>query len=179
MDISSSMNNSDPTNIRKQIIHNVVSSLGSESKVALVTFTGKAKLINNGLSNQSVDKKILITDIFNMVNDSGYNSDSGTNGRAGLEQALNLFDKKSQTRKYIVFLTDGEDNKYTGPTYDAIIKQVSEMNIRILTIGLGKDNQLDEGVLIKLAAQTNGKYYHATKSSNLYEFDKRIFAELS
>ncbi|MBE6151190.1 MAG: VWA domain-containing protein [Firmicutes bacterium] len=179
LDISSSMNDSDPTNIRKQIIHNVVSSLGSESKVALVTFTGTAKLINNGLSNKSVDKKILITDIFNMVNDSGYNSNSGTNGRAGLEEALKLFDKDSKTRKYIVFLTDGEDNKTSGPTYDEIIKQSKDMDLRILTIGLGRDDQLDEGILIKLASGTNGKYYHATKSSNLYEFDRRIFAELS
>lgn len=179
LDISSSMNESDPTNIRKQIINNVVSSLDSNSKVALVVFTGKGKLINNGLSNKSVDKKILITDIFNMVNDSGFNDDSGTNGRAGLETGLNLFNKDSKTRKYIVFLTDGEDNKYTGPTYDEIIKNSQDMNIRILTIGLGKENQLDEEVLLKLAEETNGKYYHATKSSNLYEFDKRIFTELN
>ena len=179
LDISASMDDSDPTNIRKQIINNVVSSLDSNSKVALVTFTGTAKLINNGLSNKSVDKKILITDIFNMVNDSGHNSNSGTNGRAGLEEALKLFDKDSKTRKYIVFLTDGEDNKTSGPTYDEIIKQSKDMDLRILTIGLGSDDQLDEDVLIKLASGTNGKYYHATKSSNLYEFDRRIFAELS
>ena len=179
LDISASMDDSDPTNIRKQIINNVVSSLDSNSKVALVTFTGTAKLINNGLSNKSVDKKILITDIFNMVNDSGHNSNSGTNGRAGLEEALKLFDKESKTRKYIVFLTDGEDNKTSGPTYDEIIKQSKDMDLRILTIGLGSDDQLDEDVLIKLASGTNGKYYHATKSSNLYEFDRRIFAELS
>jgi hypothetical protein len=145
----------------------------------LVTFTGTAKLINNGLSNKSVDKKILITDIFNMVNDSGHNSNSGTNGRAGLEEGLKLFDKESKTRKYIVFLTDGEDNKTSGLTYDQIIEKSKDMDLRILTIGLGSDDQLDEDVLIKLASGTNGKYYHATKSSNLYEFDRRIFAELS
>lgn len=179
LDISASMDDSDPTNIRKQIINNVVSSLDSNSKVALVTFTGTAKLINNGLSNKSVDKKILITDIFNMVNDSGHNSNSGTNGRAGLEEGLKLFDKESKTRKYIVFLTDGEDNKTSGLTYDQIIEKSKDMDLRILTIGLGSDDQLDEDVLIKLASGTNGKYYHATKSSNLYEFDRRIFAELS
>jgi len=173
LDISSSMDESDPTNIRKQIIQNIVSSLGSESKVALVTFASTANLINDGLSSSVVDKKILITDIFNMVNEH-----SGTNGRAGLETGLNLFNKDSKTRKYIVFLTDGKDNTYTGPTYDEIIKQSKDMGIRILTIGLGSDDQLDEDILIKLASGTNGKYYHATKSSNLYEFDKRIFAEL-
>jgi len=178
LDISASMSTSDPTNIRKQIINNVVSSLGENNKIALVVFTAKAKLINNGLSNKIADKKILITDIFNMVNDSGYNDDSGTNGREGLQSGLELFSKDSKTRKYIVFLTDGADNKYTGPTYDEIIKKSKDKGIRILAIGLGQGDQLDEAVLIKLANQTNGKYYHATKSSNLYEFDRRIFAEL-
>jgi len=179
LDISKSMDESDPTNIRKQIINNIVSSLDDNSKVALVVFTGQAKQINNGLSSSSADKKILITDIFNMVNDSGHNDDSGTNGREGLGKALELFDKNSETRKYIVFLTDGEDNKFTGPTYDEIIKNSNDMGIRILTIALGQDDQVDTGVLINIASKTKGKYYHATKSTNLYEFDKRIFAELN
>ena len=68
MDISASMTESDPEDARKQIMVNILSSMDDDSSVALVVFTAKGKVINNGLSNKNVDKKILITDVFNIAN---------------------------------------------------------------------------------------------------------------
>lgn len=178
LDISKSMDDTDPTDVRKQIMSNLVSSLDSNAEVALVVFANTGKVINNGLSNKAVDKKILITDIFNMTNDSGHTDNSGTNGREGLNTGMELFSSAYDSRKYIVFLTDGEDNKYSGPTYDELIGKANSMNVRILTIGLGEEGQIDSEVLKKLANETNGKYYHANESTKLYEFDKKIFDEL-
>lgn len=178
LDISKSMDDTDPTDVRKQIMSNIVSSLDSNAEVGLVVFANSGTVFNNGLSNRAVDKKILITDIFNMTNDSGYTDNSGTNGREGLNTGMQLFSKTFDSRKYIVFLTDGEDNRFTGPTYDELIEQANSMNVRILTIGLGEEDQIDSEILEKLAKETNGKYYYANKSTNLYDFDKKIFKEL-
>ena len=178
LDISLSMDETDPTDVRKQIMSNIVSSLDSNAEVGLVVFANSGTVFNDGLSNRAVDKKILITDIFNMTNDSGRTDNSGTNGREGLNTGMQLFSKTFDSRKYIVFLTDGEDNRFTGPTYEELIEQANSMNVRILTIGLGEEDQIDAEILKKLAKETNGKYYYANKSTNLYDFDKKIFEEL-
>ena len=180
MDVSLSMDTSDPNDVRKQIISNILSMLNSDAKVGLVTFTLKGNIINNGLISKKVDKKILMTDIFNMVNDDGTKSFSGTNGKAGLDMALSMFTSNSKTRKYIVFLTDGVDNgmDYETPTYNDLITKANELKVRIISIGLGTDEQIDEENLISIAKNTRGKYYHAINASKLYSFDLRIFEEL-
>lgn len=177
MDNSYSMEENDSSDIRKQIIANVLESLNNESKVALVTFTANAKVVNNGLKNKNVDRKIIITDIFNMSNDNGTNDESGTNGMAGIEKGLSLFSSNSSVRKYIVFLTDGDDNKTNEKSYDDLISEAKEKDVRILTIGLG--DEVNTSNLIKLADETKGKYYLANSSSKLYKFDKRIFDEIN
>ena len=178
LDISASMTTSDPEDIRKQMMVNVIASLDENAEVALVTYAKGANVVNNGLSNKKVDKKILMTDVFNMVNDSGHTDNSGTNGRAGLGKALELFTDNKKSRKYIVFFTDGVDNHDEGMSYEEIIKQANNKGIRILSVGLGKDSDIDETQLKNLANSTNGKYYHADDSGDLYGFDESIFEEL-
>lgn len=177
MDNSLSMDDSDPNDVRKQIIANILGSLNNNASVALVTFTKDAKVVNNGLKDSTVDKKIIITDIFNLANDNGTNDNSGTNGAAGIQKALKLFNSDSKARKYIVFLTDGEDNKQNVKSYDELIEDANDKDVRILTIGLGSDVNAD--TLMKIAKETNGKYYQADSSTKLYRFDKRIFDELN
>lgn len=178
LDISLSMDTSDPEDIRKQMMVNVISSLPDEADVALVTFANNAQVINSGLSNKKIDKKMLMTDVFNIANDSGNTDNSGTNGRAGLTQALDLFTDRKDSRKYIIFFTDGVDNRESGLTYEEIIEESNNKNIRILSVGLGLGSDLNEEVLKELALQTNGKYYHAADFNDLREFDQSIFDEL-
>lgn len=178
LDISSSMTTSDPSDIRKQMIVNVIATLQDDASVALVTFARNAKVINNGLSYKQVNKKILMTDIFNIANDDGTTNNSGTNGRMGLSEALSLFNKNKDSRKYIVFFTDGEDTYDDGPSYDELIKNANDMNVRILTVGLNASGEINQTELKKLADATKGKYYFADDSSDLYGFDVSIFEEL-
>lgn len=176
LDISKSMDESDAEDLRKKIMSNILASLDNNSKVALVVFAKNGTVINNGLSSKSVDKKILVTDIFNMTNDDGRNDNSGTNGAAGLEKGINLFTGSSKSRKYIIFFTDGMDNASSGKKYSELIEIANEKGIRILTMGLGSD--LNEGQLMEIAEKTNGKYYHVTGANKLYKFDRRILEEL-
>ena len=177
MDISSSMNDNDPTEIRKQIIVNILGSMDDKSKAALVTFAKNGETVSDGLSEQEIDKKIIMTDVFNISNVDGFSSNAGTNGKAGLEEALKLFDENSKTRKYIVFLTDGQDTVYSyDVTYEQLIEKAKDNDIRIFTIGLSE--KVDDEYLKKIADETDGKYYHADSSTNLYDFDAQIFAEI-
>lgn len=179
MDISYSMDTSDPNDIRKTIISNIVSNLNDDTSIGLVTFTKVGKVISSP-SSKSIDRKILVTDIFNITNDNGKNDYSGTNGKAGIQSALSLFSNKNNTNKYIVFLTDGVDN-VTGEaiTYDNVISDSKNKNIKIISIGLGSGSDIDETILNKLASETNGKYYHATSAIRLSRYGKRIFDELN
>lgn len=178
LDISASMTDSDPSDIRKQMIVNIISSLDDETSVALVTFTKTAKTVNNGLSYKNLNKKILMTDVFNISNDDGMNVNSGTNGRMGLNEALLLFNKNKKSRKYIVFFTDGEDTYDDGPSYDELISKANAMDIRILSVGLNANGKINQTELSRLADATNGKYYLAKDSSDMYNFDANIFKEL-
>lgn len=117
-----------------------------------------------------------MTDVFNISNDSGYTDNSGTNGIAGLRKAVSLFENDKDTRKYIVFLTDGQDNVTEETSYDDIISKAKKKDIRILTVGLG--SEVDSSNLQNIASLTNGKYFYADSSTNLYKFDYKIFAEI-
>ena len=178
MDISNSMEDSDPSDIRKKIISNIVLNLDDDTKVGLITFNKVGNIVAS-MSNKSLNKKILVTDIFNIANDNGRTVNSGTNGKAGLAMALNLF-STANINKYIVFLTDGEDNVFdSSMSYTQIIESAQEMGIKMITIGLGSGDEIDEVTLKQLAKETNGKYYHANSALKLSRFNRRLFDELN
>lgn len=176
MDISQSMDNNDPKDIRKQMICNVIAELDNNYKLSLVTFAKNGAVNIDGINN-NVENKNIITDVFNITNDDGYSENAGTNGRAGLTKALSLF-KDKNARKYIVFFTDGEDTiKETDAlTYDDIKNQANEKGIRIISIGLGSN--LNKDVLDSLASSTKGKYFNATSSSKLKSYTKKLYDEI-
>lgn len=87
-----------------------------------------------------------------------------------------LFENDKDTRKYIVFLTDGQDNATEETSYDDIISKAKKKDIRILTVGLG--SEVDSSNLQNIASLTNGKYFYADSSTDLYKFDYKIFAEI-
>ena len=179
MDISLSMSSNDPDDNRKQIISDILGQLSDKAKVALVTFTKESEIVSDGLNNQGVDKKVLITDIFNIVNDNGRDDNSGTNGRAGIETALTLFSNDEDVRKYIVFFTDGQDSSYlSNKSYTELAKDASDRKIRIMSIGLGGSKDINETTLLQVANDTNGKYYHASSSLKLHNLSQRIYQEL-
>ncbi len=165
IDISSSMDENDPNDSRKQIMSNFISSLNKDDRVGVVLFKRTASILNKGLSKEDSDKKILITDVFNISNDDGHGLDSGTNGSAGLYTAIGMFGNKVDSKRYIIFLTDGEDTHHSY-SYDEIYKMALEKDITILTIGLG--SSVDADSLREIAEKTNGKYYYVEESSELY-----------
>lgn len=85
-------------------------------------------------------------------------------------------------------VTVNKDNKVvsvTGHFYKDInvstygsfnVDEAKKKDIRILTVGLG--SEVDSSNLQNIASLTNGKYFYADSSTDLYKFDYKIFAEI-
>lgn len=174
LDTSKSMDENDPNDYRKQIMSNFITSLNTNDKVGVVLFKRTANILNKGLIKSSSAKKSLITDVFNISNDNGVNSDSGTNGSIGLYTAINMFDNNRSTKKYIIFLTDGEDT-HNSYLYEYIYTLANQKDIAIISIGLG--SSINESLLKEIASKTNGKYFHAKDASQLYNNLANILSE--
>lgn len=166
IDISKSMDENDPTDSRKKIMSNFISSLKKNDRAGVVLFRRNASILNSGFASSKSDKKILITDVFNISNDDSYNMNSGTNGSAGLHMAIGMFSEKNKATKYIIFLTDGDDTTVSYP-YNTIYNMARQKNITILSIGLG--NEVNPDNLREIADETGGKYFFAEDSSSLFE----------
>ena len=107
----------DPSWVRKSVLTQFVDTFENEDRGALITFTKVA----NKVSDFTSDKTKLINKIDSLKNDSGYNSYSGTDGSAGLNEAKDVFENsKRSSNKYLVLLTDGEDTQ-TSYSYDTYI----------------------------------------------------------
>lgn len=103
-------------------------------------------------------KEIIYQSIDSIIYDNGKTEESGTNGSLGLSVALTQLESSIADYKYIIFITDGQDN-FSTYSYDSLITQAQDDNVSIYSIGLG---EASEDILKKLADETNGKYYYAS-----------------
>lgn len=160
IDYSASMDDNDPNMLCKTLSKEFVAKLRDNiDRAGLVKFIATSTVA----SELTYDKDTLYSAIDGISYDRGYNSNSGTNGSAGIYDALQLLVGSSASYKYIIFLTDGDDNR-TSYAYSDLTALANNNNITIYSIGLGSANK---STLTSLAEGTNGKYYQATTDSNV------------
>lgn len=166
LDRSMSMDDNDPYNLRKSLTTQFINKLDSDDYGSIISFIAKTEPLT-GLTNS---KRTLINAVNSIVNDDGHGENSGTNGSAGINEAITqLSNDQSGNSRYIVFMTDGEDNRYSY-SYTSLIRKAKNNDITIFPIGL-KD--VDNDTLERLATETGGTYYYASESSKLVEgFEK-------
>lgn len=171
LDRSKSMDWNDEDNLRNKLTTQFVEKLSEDTdKGSIVSFIADAKVVAK-LTN---DKAALKNAVDSIVNDSGRNSNSGTNGSAGIYTGIQeLKGDASGNSRYIFFMTDGEDNHYSYE-YSDLINMANENEITIYTIGLG---DVDSSVLEKVANETGGKYYYAPSADELSEGYKKAEQE--
>ncbi len=108
------------------------------------------------------DTAVLITAINTAPSESG-------EGETYLYDTLWFAVEKTAVRlkhKAIVLVSDGWDDGYLGvpngsvKTLDEVIAYATENDVAIYTVGLG-DN-VDGGVMNRLASETGGQYYYIT-----------------
>ena len=153
--------------------------------IGIVVFAGEAYT----KCPSTIDHKVLL-DLLSTT-ESGQ-IDDGTAIGDGLATAINRVKDTKTKSKVIILITDGVNNMGAiDPITAASIAK--EYNIRIYTIGIGKNGhapypyytpfgkqyqnvevKIDEELLKEVATTTGGQYFRSTKNSSLEEIFKEI-----
>lgn len=189
-DISGSMTEKDFTPNRLEASKEVAKAFVDErigDRIGVVIFSRQSFT----LCPITTDKNTVLAQIDNIK--SGYLEEEGTAIGSGLATSVDrLKDSKTKSR-IIILLTDGVD--YGGLIPPDIAKEMAKLyKIKVYTIGVGTEKEVDEQVstplgnvtnkkklefnepLLKdIALQTGGQYYHATDQETL----KKIYANIN
>ena len=113
----------------KRIISEIINSLSSD-RVGIVAYAA-----------QAIPQVPLTTDFASVKNflqviDTDMLSSQGTSIDSALNLSVNFFDQNSDTNRVLILISDGEDH---DDIPDSIINLISENNINLITIGVGKE----------------------------------------
>lgn len=163
IDRSLSMDSNDPNDLRKKVTKEFIDKLRDDKdRAAIVQFTSVSELVMT-LTSDKTKLKNTVDGIQNSDGGGcvGTDPNPGTNGAAGLREALNELQDSTAKYKYIIFLTDGVDTKNDEP-YENITADARRNNVIIHTVGLIGTGDVDVDLLKKVAADANGQYFLAT-----------------
>jgi len=197
LDVSNSMRAEDikPNRLEKakHQISNLINRLRGD-RIGLIIFAGDAYVQFPLTTDYSAANLFLSAVDFNSV------PNQGTAIGSALSLALKSFDKKVETEKVIIVITDGEDHE---GDITSVVTEANSAEIKIYTIGLGstggspipvynarqeqtgfkKDNQgnvvltkLGEEILKQIASSANGEYF---RGSNYEDHLDKIYEDLS
>lgn len=139
----------------------------------------------------TTDKTAILSQISNIR--SGYLEEEGTSIGSGLATSVDRLKDQKTRSKVIILLTDGVD--FGGLIPPDIAKEMAKLyKIKVYTIGVGSEKEVDEqvqtpfgnmtnrkklefneGLLKNIAAETGGQYFHATDQDAL----KNIYASIN
>jgi Ca-activated chloride channel family protein len=188
MDVSSSMLAEDlrPNRLEasKDVAIDFINSR-PDDRIGLVIFSGESYTLCPLTTNHAL--------LINLYKDISFGLiDDGTAIGDGLATAVNRLKESKAKSKVIILLTDGVNNM--GSIDPQSAAEMAELyGIRIYTIGVGTmgtalfpvntqyglqyqrmEVQIDEVLLQKISALTNGKYFRATNKQKLEEVYKEI-----
>jgi Ca-activated chloride channel homolog len=163
-------------------------------KIGIVIFAGEAFT----LVPPTLDYELILARIAEITTAQDARIKEGTALGVGLANAVSrLKDSQAKTR-VVIFMTDGENNSGTIDP-ETGLELAKGYGIKIYSIGLGKDgptqipiyvknlmggkiktyqpfeSTVNEELLSKMASETGGKYYRATKEDSL----KGVFDEIN
>ena len=149
-------------------------NLVSNSEAGVVSFASSSSVNKDMTLLNSYDNKISVQTAIDSISDGGY-----TAMGEGMADANDLLINhgRSDTRKVMVVLTDGETNTGDDQEGENAIAYANANGVTIYTIGLG--SSLDEALLRHIASETGGTYYNAPDSSELSEIYNTIAQEIS
>ncbi len=183
VDVSNSMNTSDPGKIGNEAMKMFIDMLSTQNdKVGIVAYTDvvqREKALLNITSE--ADKQELKSFI------DGLNRGAYTDTSVGVKEAIRILQdgKTAGHAPMIVMLADGNNdlNKTTGRTESQsdqdMAKAVAEAKnsgVPIYTIGLNADGKLNKNKLADIAQQTGGKSFITSSADDLPNILSEIFA---
>lgn len=168
IDTSQSMADTDPSNERFNALSNLMDSMNSSNKLAVIQFNDKSSKLQP-LDYVTEDNKNKI-----MGKLSDYKIPSGkTNMREALNMAETEIDNEDTM---VIMLSDGGDNYDLDKKFEETMKPFEDKNTPIYTIGVSdKDNFY---MLKRIASDTNGGYYGVKEVKDLKDTFIRIYNEV-
>ncbi|MGW8959185.1 vWA domain-containing protein [Paenibacillus sp. NPDC055715] len=183
VDVSNSMNTSDPGKIGNEAMKMFIDMLSTQNdKVGIVAYTDVVQREKALLKITSeADKQELKSFI------DGLNRGAYTDTSVGVKEAIRILQdgKTAGHAPMIVMLADGNNdlNKTTGRTESQsdrdMAKAVAEAKnsgVPIYTIGLNADGKLNKNKLADIAQQTGGKSFITSSADDLPNILSEIFA---
>ncbi|QNR69467.1 VWA domain-containing protein [Paenibacillus peoriae] len=183
VDVSNSMNTSDPGKIGNEAMKMFIDMLSTQNdKVGIVAYTDvvqREKALLNITSE--ADKQELKTFI------DGLNRGAYTDTSVGVKEAIRILQdgKTAGHAPMIVMLADGNNdfNKTTGRTESQsdqdmaqAVAEAKNNGVPIYTIGLNADGKLNKNKLADIAQQTGGKSFITSSADDLPNILSEIFA---
>lgn len=160
---------------RLSLTKDMIKTLTGNYEFGLGQFAGN---FDNLLStNFSGDKNIVLSKV-DKINNVKYFKESGTNIIEALNSGIDNFSIKNGDSRYIVIMTDGNNNR--GDLDDAkasIISNAISKDIRICAIGLGEN--VDSNELSDIATGTGCGYYNASIDAALDEMYSKVGADIN
>jgi VWFA-related protein len=93
-------------------------------------------------------------------------------------KAVDTLDKaRPEGKRAVVVLTDGRDNRSSRRADDAI-RAARKAEIPLHMLGLGREGELDEAIMQRMAEETGGTYQHARNKQALYEIFENLSIQL-
>ncbi|KJD41527.1 von Willebrand factor A [Paenibacillus polymyxa] len=182
VDVSNSMNTSDPGKIGNEAMKMFIDMLSTQNdKVGIVAYTDvvqREKALLN-ISSEA-DKQELKTFI------DGLNRGAYTDTSVGVKEAIRILQdgKTAGHAPMIVMLADGNNdfNKTTGRTESQstqdmaqAVAEAKKSGVPIYTIGLNADGKLNKNKLADIAQQTGGKSFITSSADDLPNILSEIF----
>ncbi|MBP1176078.1 Mg-chelatase subunit ChlD [Paenibacillus sp. PvR133] len=183
VDVSNSMNTSDPGKIGNEAMKMFIDMLSTQNdKVGIVAYTDvvqREKALLNITSE--ADKQELKTFI------DGLNRGAYTDTSVGVKEAIRILQdgKTAGHAPMIVMLADGNNdfNKTTGRAESQsdqdmaqAVAEAKNSGVPIYTIGLNADGKLNKKKLADIAQQTGGKSFITSSADDLPNILSEIFA---
>mgnify|MGYP001026572708 CR=1 FL=1 len=183
VDVSNSMNTSDPDKIGNEAMKMFVDMLSTGGdKVGIVAYTDVIQREKALLTIQSQEDKAELKSFIDGLNRGAY-----TDTSVGVREAMQLLKDGAEPghAPMIVLLADGNNdfNPHTGRTdaqADQDMKQsvaeATAAGIPIYTIGLNADGKLNKDRLADIADQSGGKSFITDSAEDLPDILSQIFA---
>ena len=90
-----------------------------------------------------------------------------------LGQGVNLLRKSKAKTKIIILLTDGQNTSFNA-SLDDVLALAKKYEVKVYTIGIGREGEYHQILLQKIAAQTKGKMFSARSGDELTEVYNEI-----
>jgi len=180
VDTSGSMKKTDPRNLRREASKLLLSLLGPEDRLALVTFDTRATL-RCPLENAAKSEAFLASQIDRIRSDGKF-----TDLHDAVRVSHEAFGPSGRSGpRAIVFLTDGKmdtgdpdrDLRLTEALFDERVPRLSEERIPVYAIAFSP--LADAALLDRIATATGGFFYMAESAEDLHVVLLRIYRQLA